>query len=38
LHRDHRRLIADDPFALDVNQGVGGAKIDREIMGEPAEN
>jgi hypothetical protein len=38
LHRDHRRLVANDPFALDVYQGVGGAEIDRDIIGEPAEN
>jgi len=31
-------VVANDPFALDVNQGVGGAEIDREIVGEPTKN
>ncbi len=34
LHRDDRGLVADDALALDVDQGVGGAQIDRQIVGE----
>src|SRR5208283_4687645 len=38
LHRDHRRLVAHDAFALHIDEGVGGAEIDCQIVGEPTEN
>ncbi len=37
LHRDHRRLVAHDPFTLDVDEGIRRAEIDREVVGKPAE-
>ena len=35
--RHHRRLVQDDARALDVDQRVGGAEIDRHVRGEQAE-
>ncbi|MCY1312469.1 hypothetical protein D9M70_628960 [compost metagenome] len=29
--RDHRGLVKNDPFASDVNQGVGGAEVNGEV-------
>ena len=34
LDRDHRRLVQHDAAVADVDQRVGGAKVDREIVGE----
>jgi hypothetical protein len=34
--RHHRRLIEHDALAAHVDQGVGGAEVDREIVGEIA--
>ena len=36
--RDHGRLVEDDALAADVNEGVGGAEVDREIGGEVLGN
>ena len=35
-HRHHRRLGEHDALPFDVHQGVGGAQIDGQIIGEPA--
>ena len=37
LHRHDRRLAQDDALILDVNERVGGAKIDPDVAGEPTE-
>jgi hypothetical protein len=34
---DHRRFVQDDPLAADVDQRVGRAEIDGEIVGEQAK-
>src|SRR3546814_10373106 len=34
---DDRGLVEDDPAALDVDQGVGGAQIDRHVGGQHAK-
>ena len=31
VHRDHRRLVQDDTAPAFVDQGVGGAKVDRQV-------
>ena len=31
IHRNHRRFIENDAFATYVDQGVGGAKVDRHV-------
>ena len=36
--RDHARLRADEPLAADVDEGVGGAEIDGEVVGERARD
>jgi hypothetical protein len=36
LHRDHGGLVADDTLALHVDQRVGCAEIDGEVVGEHA--
>jgi hypothetical protein len=33
LDGDNRRFIADDALIFDVDQCVGGSKIDRKIVG-----
>jgi hypothetical protein len=35
--RHHRRLVQDDARALDVDQGIGGAQIDRHVGGQEPE-
>ncbi len=35
-NRDYGGLIQDDALVADVDQGVGGAEVDREIVGEVA--
>jgi hypothetical protein len=35
--RDHRRLVQDDAFALHVDEGVGGAQVDGDVVGDDAE-
>ncbi len=37
LHRDHRRLVAHNAFALHIDEGIRRAQIDGEIVGEPAK-
>ena len=32
LHRHDRGLVEDDPFALDVDEGIGRAKIDSDLV------
>src|SRR5206468_2348558 len=34
LHRNHRRLVEDDPFVANVDQGISRTQIDRQIAGE----
>ena len=34
LHGDHRRLVEDDAAAANVDQSIGSAEIDREVVGE----
>jgi hypothetical protein len=33
-HGNDGRLVEHDPFVADVDQGVGGAEVDRQISGE----
>ena len=35
-HRDDRRLVEDDALAADVDEGVGGAQVDRQVVREQA--
>ena len=37
LHRHDRRLAQDDALILDVDERVGRAEIDADVVGEPAE-
>src|SRR5581483_11527837 len=37
LHRDHRRLVADDALILDVDQSVGRAEINGKVVGKDAD-
>ena len=37
-YRHHRGLIQDDTAALDVDQRVGGAKVDRHVRGQHAKD
>ena len=37
LDGDDRRLIEDDPAAADVDERVGGSKIDRHVVRHPFE-
>ena len=32
LDRDHRRLVEDDAAAADIDDGVGGAEVDRHVV------
>ena len=35
---DHGRLVEDDPFAADIDEGIGRAEVDREIGAEVLRN
>jgi hypothetical protein len=37
LNRDNRGLITHDPLVLNIDQGVGGPKIDGKIVGKNAK-
>src|SRR5216684_4250029 len=38
LHRHHRRFVADDTLTLDIDQSVGSAKVNGEIVRKPTKH